>query len=389
MLAAPRTSEVPRENLLEIPELPPPDRKLCESLFRQMHELSEKDYNGDGSWGKGCADEGIFDRVETPCIRPLMRHSLGRANGYLAASGLLGDLKDLMLQRARSACEYLLSEQRPDGYFPYYIDDSGWPKRDHCGIMLVSGVCIDSLLDGYLAFGEPRFLRAAYRGCEWAMRFPVYYNTNYNSFLAWPLARMSEILAKAPADHQPEHMCVSAAFPPGTRRPGEDPVADCLERSIYFTKEGVFAGQQPNGGWPGHNSWIWYHGIILLGLNSLLKVLPQDHEIFEQTRQAAIAATNYAISNISPDGDLMANFETDSPGAPWWCLSAFSFMQPGIYGNTEEIGRLKNIAARAVIRYAEKNPGMTVNQETGAKGYICPVLVDALGKVLKYIDTGT
>ncbi len=363
-----RQAPVPRDRILDVPESPAVDGELAEALFREFHKLSEDSYNGDGSWGRGMADPGVFPHIDSPSSKPMIRQTAWRVSGYLLANRRLRD--PVLAERARSGCGHLVSEQRPDGYFPYYLDESGWPVGDADGITYVTGIAVEALLDGYEAFGDPAFLNAACRGCEWAMRYPAVPNTNYNSFCVFALARTAAVLAATPPERRPGPSFRWASWR-GRRRPGDDPVQDFIERAWHFTRNGVFPNQQANGGWPGHNSWVWYHGIILLGHARLLRalsLLPAGHElrgeIEPQVRESAVAAVNYLVRNLTPELDLYQNHESAEPGMPGWPLLAVSVLRPEDVGGGEAVPKLRKLFAAAVVRDCRRRKGLMLHPET-------------------------
>lgn len=364
----PRTAAVPRDRILDVPESPAADLKQAEGLFREFHKRSEAAYNGDGSWGRGCADPGVFPHIDSPCAKPMIRQSAWRVSGYLAANTLLHD--PVFAARSRAGCGHLAREQRPDGYFPYYLDDSGWPIRDADGIMYVTGIAVEALLDGYEAFGDPAFLKAAHRGCEWAMRYPVVPNTNYNSFCVFALARTATVMAAAPPEHRPT-ASFAWATSRGQKRPGDDPAHDFIGRAWHFTQNGVFPNQQANGGWPGHNSWVWYQGIILMGharLLHALSLLPAGRQfhglIGPSLRESAVAAVNYLIRNLTPELDLYQNHESAEPGGPGWPLLALSALRPEDVGGGDAVARLRRLLSGAVVRDSDRRKGVMLHPET-------------------------
>ncbi|MBU0716389.1 MAG: hypothetical protein KJ964_13620 [Verrucomicrobia bacterium] len=388
-----RTAAVPRDRILDVPKSPMVDRKLAKALFAELHERSEAVYNGDGSWGHGCADHGVFPHIDTPCSRPMIRQTTWRVSSYLAANSLLNE--PIFAERARLGCEHLMREQRVDGYFPYYLDDSGWPISDADGIMFITGIAVDALLDGYEAFGDSRFLHAAYRGCEWAMHYPHVMNTNYNSFCVFALSRTASVLATAPTGHRPLPSFTWATRR-GNKRPGENPIDDFIWRAQYFTHYGVFPNQQPNGGWPGHNSWIWYHGLILLGharLLGALPLLPCDHVLHglvgQPLRESAVAAVNYLILNLTPELELYKNHESTEPGSPGFPFYALCVLRPEDVGGGEAVAKLRALLAVAVVRNIDRERSIMVNPETKLPGDATAGNMLMLGHVLKYMDEGS
>ncbi|MFH1476727.1 MAG: hypothetical protein ABIH24_04440 [Verrucomicrobiota bacterium] len=390
----PRTTAVPRDRILDVPDSPVADHAQAKALFSEFHARSEKLYNGNGSWGHGCADPNVFPHIDTPCSRPMIRQTAWRVRGYLAAGTVLND--PIFRARAYAGCEHLVREQRPDGYFPYYLDDSGWPITDSDGIMYVTGIAVDALLDGYEAFHNPYFLQAAFRGCEWAMRYPHVSNTNYNSFCVLALARMAVILAAVPEELRPLKSFVWAWHESFRNmiKPDNEFVEYFISRAVYFTKEGVFPDQQPNGGWPGHNSWVWYHGIILLGharLLCALTLLPCKHALLDLIQQplkeSTVAAINYLILNLTSNGDLYKNHESTEPGSPAWPFLAFCALPPQDVKNGKAIWRMFKLLSAAVVRHCAREKFDAFDLEkTKLPVDVLAGNMMAVGHVMKHLD---
>ena len=88
-----------------------------------------------------------------------------------------------------------------------------------------------------------------------------------------------------------------------------DPNPQLLEAAVRLTLEGVLPKQLPNGGWAGHNSWVYYQGIIVAGLAMLLSVLPVQHAAYPRIESATYHAMNNLIWRQHADGTLLATFD--------------------------------------------------------------------------------
>lgn len=355
-----RIAPVPRDQILKarggFPKL---DRQRIVSNFRKLHELSELVYNGDGSWGKGCADVNVFDNVKTNCSKSLMRMSYTRLSAYLAMRDC--DDSGLYLQRAKQAADFLMREQRPDGYFPYYLDDSGWPLFDSHGIMYVTGFAARALLDLYDYCGDEKYLNSVYRACLWASKFPSTRNYNYNSILIGMLARMSVLLKD---NKHLSKICLPDYQHAMSAKSSEIfNFSQCfLSQAVNKTIFDILSGQQPNGGYLEHNSQIWYHGIITAANALVLKAISPSHQNFNQIMEALIGNINYFVANQSPDGSLYTNYKVTHTAAAYsfWVLDAL-FESRSIVGNV--IDDLLSGIANQFLNEVEAKPGYFYNPE--------------------------
>lgn len=257
-------ASVPRDYLLKSRyRFTAPSQTQVSKAFQVAHEISEAFYLGDGIWaGK-------------PSI-PLIRFTSRRVIGYIAAYRVLGD--HVYLMRAREGLEYLLREQKPSGTFVwYYRSIRGIDNQDDGLYETAIAGC--ALLEGYRLLGDNRYLIASEKAATWAMNCPISWNTNYNMFAVWHLAALYR----------------------ETQKPAY------LEAAVYKTKEGGMQGQFNSGGWPGHNSWSWYHGIIVRGMAELYNVLPPDHPFRVELQPSLTAAINRLIREQDITGHIPAN----------------------------------------------------------------------------------
>lgn len=360
----PRTQAVPRERILEchggFPQL---DRRRIVSMFRKLHDRSEKVYNGDGSWGRGVSDAGVFDNVNSQCARPLMRMSYTRLSAYLAMGK--EDDSGLYLRRAREAADFLVREQRPDGYFPYYLEDSGWPLCDCYGLTYVTGFSAMALLDAYRHFGEGKYLDAALKACLWGARFPCVANYNYNSIVISMLVRTAEMLKKQAQPSREEKEKAEASIHMAMGRDMLLPEY-LLDKATKNTMSFIIPGQQPNGGYLGHNSWIWYHGIITEGNALVLRAMAETHPDYKTIWEAVIGNINYIVINQKEDGCVYANYETEetTPGGTTHVIVALLALRDVFGSAVDEL--LAGLANR-FLDNVEKYPGIFYNKESKSK----------------------
>lgn len=261
-----------------------PGPQVLEALFARAHARSEASYNGDGSWGTGFVHDAssarwraLFAAPEDFVDRPTVRDTARRLSGYARAL----DVADTPVYRDRLAAgvEWLLAQQFPDGSFPWWVSRTGMPGTDH--LYYVTGNAVVGLLDAWRHVPDPRIPEAVARAARWTARGAASPNNNYNSFACWVLA--------------------------GWYR--HDPQAERLDAAVRLTLEGVLPGQLANGGWAGHNSWVYYQGIIVAGLAVLLPILPAGHGERQRIARCFHQATNNLVARQGADGALLATFD--------------------------------------------------------------------------------
>ena len=246
--------------------------------FALLHSVSEESYNGDGSWGKGYSQ---WDRtiITATCSHPLVRETSRRMFGYIQAYRLTKD--ETYLCHIKEGMSHLIREQNPDGSFPWWINDTGTTVGTpdfhiYSGVTNLqyeTAIAGCALIKGYELLGDESYSDASRIACYWSASAPYSCNNNYEAFTVW---------------HQTTHYKIT------NERPG---FLAGLKRV-----PDVLIDQKPNGGWPGHNSFIWYHGIIIRGLSSLLAVMPADYPGRDKIALANIAAVNHMLTLIEPDG---------------------------------------------------------------------------------------
>jgi rhamnogalacturonyl hydrolase YesR len=153
------------------------------------------------------------------------------------------------------------------------------PDTDH--LFYKNGYAGVGLLEAYRHIPEPRILDAVRRAADWTAVKPVSSNNNYNSFACWIL----------------------------TAYYGDDPDPRYLEAAVGKTVQGVLPRQLQNGGWAGHNSWVYYQGIIVSGLAALLSILPLGHPQYEAIERCCKMAINNLALRQNEEGYLLATFD--------------------------------------------------------------------------------
>jgi len=283
-----RLDPVPDDRLLEPrAKFPKPSLAHLQACFAHIHALSEAAYHGNGVWAdrdpKRLALLPEASRplnVIDPKFPPLYRNTAWRMIGYEYAFRATGDKAYLALIRA--GADYLVREQQPDGSFLYWRgQEDGWPGSPHLLFCTASPGL--ALLDAYRLTRERKYLEAALRAAEWLIQADVSPNNNYNSFAAWALC---EIYRET-----------------GDRR--------FLENAVEKTVRGVYPDQLPNGAWAGHNSWIFYHAIIVRGFAALYGALPDGHPEKPGLRRRLVRALNHLVVERRPDGSLRSCFDEE------------------------------------------------------------------------------
>lgn len=257
--------EVPRDRFLKSRfRFPAPSRQEVVRAFEIGHTLSEIVYAGDGYWD--CPGE------YTNTLRYTSNRVLGYISGY-RATGI-----DIYRQRALEGMEYILRHQSPEGDFPWYYNSNRGVYNRNDGLF-EAGIAGRMFIEGYRLTGDERWLEASEKTARWEMDCPISPNNNYNMFAVWHLASHYEVTKDKAA----------------------------LESAVEKTRLGGMPGQLKSGGWPEHNSWMWYHGIIVRGMAALYATLPDDHPFKEELRPSLTAAINRAIREQAGTGEVTPN----------------------------------------------------------------------------------
>ncbi len=354
-------------------EFAAPDARAVRAYFEEVHAACEKRYNGDGSWGLGAAEypAGWFMHKNTgvPGGHPLIRTTGDCILGYLgavqgaggkrlesaAADQVPDERTQTYLARARAGLDWLVRQQEPDGCFRLYTRTAEG-QVGHQGCLYVTGIAGAALLKGYAHFNDRVYLEASERAARWEESWPVSKNVNFNAFAVWHLA---EHYQAARAD-----WVLTAALRRVARR--------------------ILPCQQAAGGWPGHNSWIWYHSIILRGYAALCRVLPSGHPDKEELLAAGGAAVDYLARLQKNDGALFPNPETRTPAACPYGIAALSLWlacQPDRQAENVLRGML---AWRLNPASGDPDYSYNAEQQLGSPG-AAPVNLYAMGACLEHL----
>jgi hypothetical protein len=113
-----------------------------------------------------------------------------------------------------------------------------------------NGLCGTALISAWELTKDDRYLVAARKSGDWAIKRQLVRNWNYNAFSVGLLARLS--IATGDEEY--------------------------LIAAVKKAEIGVLPGQMPSGRWfDAHNACVVYHNILLRELFELLRVLPADH----------------------------------------------------------------------------------------------------------------
>lgn len=354
-------------------EFAAPDELAVQTYFDGVHAACEKRYNGDGSWGRGAAEfpAGWFahKNTGTPGSHPLIRTTGDCVLGYLGAARH-GDRKrpesvaadkapdarmQTYLARARAGLDWLVRQQETDGCFRLYTRTAEG-QVGHQGCLYVTGIAGAALLKGYTHFHDRAYLEASERAARWEEAWPVSKNVNFNAFAVWHLA---------------EHFRVTRA-------------AWAVDAALRRVRRRILPRQQAAGGWPGHDSWIWYHSIILRGYAALCRVLPDGHPDKEELQAAGGAAVEYLARLQTEAGAMFPNPETRAPAASPFSIAALSLWLACRPDRQAENVLRGMLAWR--LNPASGNPDYSYNaeQKLGSPG-AAPVNLYALGACLENI----
>lgn len=249
--------------------LPPahglPSLEEVGELFARWHAGHERNYRGGGIWGP--PGQAVY------CLE---HNGVFHAEPYALASLYLEEPCEVYRQRVQEACERVLPEQDPEGWFPCYCCEVGMmqkPPRFEGGAF-ANGAVGEALVLGRRVLGHERYLSAARRAAEAYRWYPCEINQNYAAFALWHLAELYEL------DNDPRW----------------------LERAVYYAEHAAGRGIDPAGVQDGHNYYCGYGGITLKGLAKLLHILPVQHPFGPQLQDWVTRFCNQMLYRQQPNG---------------------------------------------------------------------------------------
>ena len=332
------THSVPRDHLLERQhqfERPKPEDVA--ECFRNVHQISEAQYQGDGSWGESPLG---------PNYTPMYRNTAWRIVGYVNA--LRVEDNDLYRQRMEEGAAYLLKEQQENGSYLWWCHEThGHPDTDH--LLFCSANPGVALLEMYKLTDNEKYLDGSRRAADWAVGHPISPNNNYNSFSVWHLCELYKVTREE----------------------------KYLESAIHKNKEGGFPRQEPNGAWAGHNAWIFYHAIIIRGFAAVYGVLPEGHEAKEELKPFTISAVNHLLEEQRENGHFRSCWDPEEWEKSRDPDSHYRHNKPDIYDPH---------ALDALIRISDNTEFDVSNAIYGALGSPMPEGLDGQGKIKKTLE---
>jgi len=260
---------------------PTPDREALQAAFDEAHREVQSLANGDGSYGRGY-DGNIAGKEVPGLTHPLVRETAAVVMAYLTTYESSGDERYADL--ARAGLDYLMRDQHESGAFVWWGTLEGVLNDQDC--FYSTGYGGLPLVMGHEVLDHPGALDAACRAADWTLDKPLTGNVNYDLFATWFLPRLYRLT-------------------------GEERY---LDSAIWRTEGAAFDGQNPGGAWPGHNLSHGYHSIILLGLATLYRELPEDHPFRARLETRLTMAANFGASLVSEDGLCYFGWEYNRRG---------------------------------------------------------------------------
>jgi hypothetical protein len=250
--------------------LPSPEE--LQERFATAHARQERGYRGGGIWTTSIAREA--EEQEPPRGKEGLDHNCAFPMEAYALACLYLERDEIYEQRVREACERMLREEQPGGYFFNY--HHGAQSRPFLGGAFTQGSIGEALLLGYRVLGDERCLEASRRAAKAYDEYSLESNVNYMAFLLWHVAELYELTGD---EYE-------------------------LERSVWYARHAIIRGMNPSGAYPGHNYYTSYGDIILKGLAKLLRVLPREHEFYPTLRERTLRYTNQMLSRQCADGSF-------------------------------------------------------------------------------------
>lgn len=273
-----RMPPVPRDRLLASPYRfgPPQAEEMAQWL--QRGEATERAIrNVDGSWGIDSRDR------RNPKHVSVYHRTADVINGYLIGYEINGDAS--YEAEARRGLAFLLKEQLPNGgWCPWAVGSVTpewvWPK-EFC--FYDSGSIGRALMEAHRVLGDAEYLKAVERAVRYVESEHYTGNNNYDAYLLWFLGPYCQVTGDEQA----------------------------LTHALARCREAVLVGQQPNGGFPAHNSSVAYQAITAYGLLCLYEALPDDHPYRSTLRRRTIMAVNNLIWLMDEKGHFFSGWEYD------------------------------------------------------------------------------
>ncbi len=216
----------------------------------------------------------------------------------------------------REGADWLIKLQHSSGVFPFPIGPGLKPRekvgyivqraiKEHPemvvndwipddgtdgGLQFDNGLCGRALLSAWQLTKDVRYLNAARKSGDWAMKRPLVSNWNYNAFSVGLLARLASAT-------------------------GDDAY---LAAAVNKADTGVLPGQMPNGRWfDAHNACAVYHNILMRDLLELFHALPADHAFRPTLLDALTRGLNQAADETLAKGYTGTWTDSFALGLQW------------------------------------------------------------------------
>ena len=250
--------------------------RVCQA-FCSVHEANEALLRPDGGWDPHplSRESGTGIRVEEAALR---------IPGYLGAYDATGDPE--YLERAEGAGEHLLRDRLfADGHL--HLQRHLVPDLPYA----FAGRALLLLWDRDRA-GRGGHLDAACRIGDRLLDYPISGSTNH----ACAPAQLLAPLYRATGDRR------------------------YLDGAITRVSRAAITFQLPSGGWGGHESWSWYHAIILRSLivtYACTPFVPERYAANDRLAEAISAGMNLFVERqevsgrLSPMGELTSDRERE------------------------------------------------------------------------------
>jgi len=257
-------------------EFPEPDVAKLGAIFDKAEACARGTANADGSFGKGYSAL-VSDRFSDPnCTKPVIRDCGSATAAYVLATLLRDD--ERIANLAHAGVDYLMRDQHESGAFVFWNTDEGiLNDTDNFYVTSYGGL---ALTLGHEILQHPGALEAALKAADWIVARPFTGNVNYDLFPGWFLPRLTRLTGKS----------------------------KYLDYLVTRVEEAAFEGQNAGGAWPRHDYALCYHAIILLGMATLYRELPEPHPFKERLRTRLTMAANFMASLIAQDGKSFAGW---------------------------------------------------------------------------------
>jgi hypothetical protein len=252
-----------------------------------------------------------------PRIMPAgLREAAFPLDGLARTALLFPEHREELTAQVRVGSDWLIRLQHSNGVFPFPIgpglnprDKVGkivaraiqehpeivvndWIPDDQTdgGLQFDNGLCGRALVSAWELTGDGRYLDAARRSGDWAIKRPLVSNWNYNAFSVGLLARL--FIATGESKY--------------------------LDSAVLKADVGVLPGQMSSGRWfDAHNACAVYHNILLRELLELFHALPAEHAFRPVLLDALTRGLNQAADETLAHGFTGTWTDNFARGLQW------------------------------------------------------------------------